>query len=112
MSVEKTFRPQVKNFNPFIVEPVVKEIYNKISIFGESNEEKEKSFRERYSLELKSKKQRIHDKYQGYNELDDESKKVRQQMMRTPGRRGEVIKQEEIDKEISRRYNESQIKCL
>jgi hypothetical protein len=112
MSVEKYFKTTVMNFDPFIVESVVKETFSKISIFGESNEEKEKSFRERYSQELKSKKQRIHDKYQGYNELDDENRKVRQQMMRTPGRRGEIIKQEEIDKEISRRYDESQINCV
>jgi hypothetical protein len=31
---------------------------------------------------------------------------VNQQVIRTPGRRGETIKNEEIDKEFSRRYSE------
>jgi hypothetical protein len=31
---------------------------------------------------------------------------VNQQVVRAPGRRGEVIKNEEIDKEFSRRYVE------
>jgi hypothetical protein len=31
---------------------------------------------------------------------------VNQQVVRTPGRRGEIIKNEEIDKEFSRRYIE------
>jgi hypothetical protein len=44
--------------------------------------EEEKFFRDRYANELKKKKQG----------------------MKTPGRRGEQIKHEEIDKEISRRY--------
>jgi len=51
-------------------------------------------------------KQRIYDTYLGYNELEDERKMVNQQAMRTPGRRGEIIKSEEIDKEFSRRYSE------
>jgi len=38
--------------------------------------------------------------------LDEERKQVNQQAMKTPGRRGEVIKNEELDKEISRRYRE------
>ena len=61
--------------------------------------EEEKFFRDRYANELKKKKQdRMTD------ELDDERRKIRQQGMKTPGRRGEQIKHEEIDKEISRRY--------
>lgn len=61
--------------------------------------EEEKFFRDRYANELKKKKQdRMTD------ELDDERRKVKQQGMKTPGRRGEQIKHEEIDKEISRRY--------
>jgi hypothetical protein len=61
--------------------------------------EEEKFFRDSYANELKKKKQdRITD------ELDDERRRVRQQGMKTPGRRGEQIKHEEIDKEISRRY--------
>ena len=68
-------------------------------------EKEEESFRNRYSQELKKKRQQIDGKDQGYNELDDERRKVRQQMMRTPGRRGEMIKEEEINKEIGRRYS-------
>jgi hypothetical protein len=84
------------------------EHHDNISATDESEEEK--SFRERYSQELKSKKQQIYGKHQGYNELEDERKRVRQQMMRTPGRRGEIIKEEEINKEIGRRYTENQSK--
>ena len=51
-------------------------------------------------------KQRIYDTYLGYNELEEERKMVNQQAMRTPGRRGEIIISEEIDKEFSRRYIE------
>jgi hypothetical protein len=54
-------------------------------------------------------KQRIYDTYLGFNELEDERKMVNQQVIRTPGRRGEMIKNEEIDKEFSRRYNEYKI---
>lgn len=67
----------------------------------------ETSFRIRYSNELRSKKQQIYDKERGFNELDDEKRSVLQQMMRTPGRRGEIIKEEEISKEFARRYFET-----
>jgi hypothetical protein len=77
------------------------------TVIDESDIEKEESFRKKYSQELKSKRQQINGKDQGYNELEDESKKVRQQMMRTPGRRGEIIKEDEINKEIGRRYSNS-----
>jgi hypothetical protein len=61
--------------------------------------EEEKFFRDRYANELKKKKQ------DGMNDdLDDERRKVKQQGMKTPGRRGEQIKHEELDREISRRY--------
>lgn len=62
--------------------------------------EEERLFRNRYANELRKKKQddRI-------DELDDERRRVKQQGMKTPGRRGEQIKHEEIDKEISRRYD-------
>lgn len=61
--------------------------------------EEERFFRDRYAKELKKKKQdRMAD------ELDDERRKVKQQGMKTPGRRGEQIKHEELDREISRRY--------
>jgi len=66
----------------------------------------ETDFRVRYSNYLRSMKQRIYDTYLGYNELEDERKFVNQQAMKTPGRRGEIIKSEEIDKEFSRRYSE------
>lgn len=87
---------------------IVKETDHKTSIFSESNEEKEKSFRLMNSQELMTKKQQVHGTYRGFNELEDERKKVRHQMI-TPGRRGEIIKDEEIKKEISRRYNENQM---
>ncbi|WP_231129064.1 hypothetical protein [Candidatus Nitrosocosmicus hydrocola] len=67
----------------------------------------ESSFRIRYSNELRSKKQQIYDKDRGFNELDDEKRSVLQQMMRTPGRRGEIIKEEEISKEFARRFFET-----
>jgi hypothetical protein len=61
--------------------------------------EEEKFFRDREANELKKKKQDSRG-----DELDDERRKVKQQGMKTPGRRGEQIKHEEIDREISRRY--------
>ena len=67
----------------------------------------ESSFRIRYSNELRSKRQQIYNSDRGFNELDDERRSVLQQMMRTPGRRGEVIKEEEISKEFSRRFFEA-----
>src|SRR6185295_17735022 len=66
----------------------------------------EDDFRDRYSTYLRTMKQRIYDTYLGFNELEDERKMVNQQVIRTPGRRGETIKNEEIDKEFSRRYVE------
>jgi hypothetical protein len=59
----------------------------------ESNEE---AFRQRYSDELKK---------MNNNQLKDERSRVQLQVMKTPGRRGEQIKHEEIDKEIVRRHN-------
>jgi glycine cleavage system protein P-like pyridoxal-binding family len=67
--------------------------------------EEEKYFRLRYSDELKKIKQDI-----GDTELEIERNKVKQQGMRTPGRRGEQIKHEEIDREIVRRYTSRQEK--
>jgi hypothetical protein len=67
----------------------------------------ESSFRIRYSNELRSKRQQIYDKDRGFNELDNEKRSVLQQMMRTPGRRGEIIKEEEISKEFARRFFET-----
>lgn len=73
-----------------------------INIFSDVEDD----FRERYSVYLRTMKQRIYDTYLGFNELEDERKMVNQQVIRTPGRRGEIIKNEEIDKEFSRRYDE------
>lgn len=61
--------------------------------------EEEKFFRNRYADELKKKKQDSSD-----TELEDERNNVKRQGMKTPGRRGEQIKHEEIDKEIVRRH--------
>jgi hypothetical protein len=61
--------------------------------------EDEKQFRGRYADELKKKKHSGKD-----SDLDVERSEVKQQGMKTPGRRGEQIKNEEIDKEIVRRY--------
>ncbi len=65
--------------------------------------QKEESFRERYAQELQKKKQQAGNSYRGDDELADERRNVNQQGMRTPGRRGEEIKQEELDKEFVRR---------
>jgi hypothetical protein len=65
--------------------------------------EEESTFRKRYSHHLRDKKQQIYDSHMGHNALEEERKQVNQQAMKTPGRRGETIKNEEIDKEISRR---------
>jgi hypothetical protein len=61
--------------------------------------EDERQFRGRYADELKKKKHSGKD-----SDLDIERSEVKQQGMKTPGRRGEQIKNEEIDKEIVRRY--------
>lgn len=71
----------------------------------ENDTEEEKSFRGRYADELKKKKQDSAD-----SELESERNKVKQQGMKTSGRRGEQIKHEEIDKEIVRRYTARQEK--
>lgn len=63
----------------------------------------ERFFRERYAEELRKKKQQESGSYQGNDELAQERVEVKQQEMKTPGRRGEKIKHEEIDKEILRR---------
>lgn len=61
--------------------------------------EEEKAFRAVYASELRKMKQDS-----GLDQLEEERKKVNQQAMKTPGRRGEQIKHEEIDREIVRRY--------
>ena len=69
--------------------------------------EDEKQFRGRYADELKKKKQGGKD-----TDLDVERTEVKQQGMKTPGRRGEQIKNEEIDKEIVRRYTSREQKKI
>jgi len=66
-------------------------------------------FRKSYALELQKKKQQINDYQRGFNELEEERRQVNQKEIRTPGRRGEVIKKEEIEKEFTRRYKEQSI---
>lgn len=63
----------------------------------------ENDFRERYMNELRKKRQHGINNYFGIDELVEERRQVNQQQMKTPGRRGETIKHEEIDKEILRR---------
>lgn len=63
----------------------------------------ESSFRHRYATELEKKRMPGIGNYYGPDELLEEKVKVNQQQMKTPGRRGETIKQEEIAKEIIRR---------
>lgn len=62
---------------------------------SESEINAENDFRARYVLELKKMTEM---------QLDEERKKVNQQGMRTPGRRGENIKHEEIDRDMVRRH--------
>ena len=70
---------------------------------SDNDTEDERSFRERYAHELRKKKQQDTRSDRLKDELVEERVKVNQQQMKTPGRRGEEIKQEEIDKEIVRR---------
>ena len=70
-----------------------------------SNEDtkEEALFRERYAQELRKKKQQDSNSYRGSDELNDEKRRVNQQELKTPGRRGEQIKQEELNREFARR---------
>jgi hypothetical protein len=68
-----------------------------------TNDTKERDFRERYTIELRKKRQCGINNYYGVDELLEERKQVNQQQMKTPGRRGEMIKHEEINNEMSRR---------
>ena len=72
--------------------------WDSLSVAPDTDEEK--FFRESYSRELRTKRQDS-----AIDELEEERKKVKQQAMKTPGRRGEQIKHEEIDREITRRYS-------
>jgi hypothetical protein len=64
----------------------------------------QKDFRDRYARELRKKKtQSFSNPHFDSDELSDERAMVKHQEMITPGRRGEQIKLEEINKEILRR---------
>ena len=66
--------------------------------------EEESFFRERYAQELQKKKWQLGaGGYSQDDEMAEERRNVSHQQGKTPGRRGEQIKQEEIDKEIVRR---------
>jgi hypothetical protein len=66
--------------------------------------EEESFFRERYAQELQKKKGQLGaGGYSNSDEIAEERRNVSHQQGKTPGRRGEEIKQEEIDKEIVRR---------
>jgi hypothetical protein len=67
--------------------------------------QEEKAFRERYANALRLMKGReFINSHFGTDELIDELNRVKKQALMTPGRRGEQIKHEEIDKEICRRF--------
>jgi hypothetical protein len=68
--------------------------------------EQEENFSKAYATELRKMKQQINDNDRGFYELDSERRQIFQQAIRTPGRRGEIIKKDEIEKEIARRYQE------
>jgi hypothetical protein len=71
---------------------------------NDDNTEEEKFFRERYAQELQKKKnQPGAGRYSQGDEMAEERRNVSNQQGKTPGRRGEEIKQQEIDKEIVRR---------
>ena len=86
----------------------------RVGIELESNktDAEEAEFRVNYSQQLRGKKQQVYDSQMGHNALEEEWKQVNQQAMKTPGRRGEIIKNEEIDKEFSKRYREHKKKNL
>ncbi len=68
--------------------------------------EQEETFSKAYATEIRKMKQQINDNDRGFYELDNERRQIFQQAIRTPGRRGEIIKKDEIEKEIARRYQE------
>jgi hypothetical protein len=73
--------------------------------------EEERFFREKYAQELQKKKnQPGAGGYSQGDEMAEERRNVSHQQGKTPGRRGEEIKQQEIDKEIVRRNRLHQLK--
>lgn len=73
---------------------------NKAAYMSNNDTEEERFFRKRYAQELQKIKQ---GGYRQNDDLAEERRRVNQQEGKTPGRRGEEIKQEEINKEIVRR---------
>ena len=70
--------------------------------------QEEKDFRQRYADELRKKKvQNSAYSHSGPDEISDELARVKHQAMITPGRRGEEMKYEEINREILRRIRET-----
>lgn len=78
---------------------------NRYNMVDKEYTEEEKLFRENYTQELRKKQQA------GRDELEEERKNVKQQAMKTPRRRREQIKHEEVDKEIIRRHRLEQQKA-
>jgi hypothetical protein len=93
-----SYKDSMENKPSLAVEPFSTSIdYSAHSLADEND------FRERYMKELRKKRQHGINNYYGIDELVEERRQVNQQQMKTPGRRGEIIKHEEIDKEILRR---------
>jgi hypothetical protein len=79
-------------------------IQKQIEHMSNDDTEEEKFFRERYAQELQKKnRQPGAGSYSQGDEMAEERRNVSLQQGKTPGRRGEEIKQEEINKEIVRR---------
>ena len=75
-----------------------------IEYMSNNDTEEETFFRERYEQELQKKKnQPGAGGYSQGDEMAEERRNVNHQQGKTPGRKGEEIKQKEIDKEIVRR---------
>ena len=70
--------------------------------------QEERFFRERYAQELQKKNNQPGAGASQRDEMAEERRNVNHQQGKTPGRRGEEIKQEEIDKEIVRRSRSKQ----
>jgi hypothetical protein len=72
--------------------------------YSNDDTDEERLFRERYAQELQKKMNQPDARsYSQDDEMAEERRKVSHQQGKTPGRKGEEIKQEEIDKEIVRR---------
>jgi len=71
------------------------EAFSMLVSIEDSHINAENDFRQHYSSEIKKMSD---------EQLKDERQRVKQQGMKTPRRRGENIKHEEIDRELVRRY--------